>query len=117
MKTCKAFEKSNAPMYVALGTHPNHFELATYAMTKEEAEEHIKPESFMISGLLHGEMLCAVIPLGFFYGDEENKTVYDPSVTMEDMVNMMQVQSDIDEGIMPKMDVSEFKVCKCLDKD
>lgn len=109
MKTCKAFEKSNAPMFVCFSAHPNYFEPSSYALTKEEAKEFIKPERFSMNSLVDGDMLCAVIPLGFFHGDKDNKTVYDPTVTMEDMINLMKVQSEIGEGNFPKFDVSDLK--------
>lgn len=97
-------KKSSAPLFVAYGSSPDYHEPNSLVMNKNEMLEYAAYENKYAAGdFSHGDILCELVPLGFFYKDE-NGEVVQGDVSTSALIAMLKLQSDISEGIAEHVD-------------
>lgn len=95
----KEIKKSNASLFIAYGAEPNDPEPSSTVMTQKQAIDYAAYENERAANSFEsGEIMCEVIPLGFFYKNDDGEIVRG-DVKQEDLINMLCLQADIEEGI------------------
>lgn len=104
----KAIKKSNAPLFVAYGADPNHHEVQSTAMTKEQALNYAAYDNkWSANKFEDGEIMCELVPIGFFYKNDDGEVVCG-DVKQEDLINMLCLQADIEEGIAEHVPTDKY---------
>lgn len=112
----KAVKKSTAPLFINYGANVSYNEPDTLPMTKDWALENLSYETKYSTGKFEaGNIVCEMIPIGFFYKDESGQIVKG-DVKQSDLVSMLTLQSMIQEGDVPPVNLSAAKPVR-VEKD
>lgn len=105
----KAINKSAAPLFVAYGADPNYHEAQSTVMTKDQALNYAAYDNkWSASKFESGEIMCELVPIGFFYKNDDGEVVCG-DVKQEDLINMLLLQADIEEGVAEHVPTAKYE--------